>query len=57
MTPESAAFLCASLLCRSDKAIRELNYRVVPLRTMFEDCYRWMVAEGILKTPVLAAHQ
>lgn len=57
VTPESAAFLCASLLCRSDKAIRELDYRVVPLRTMLEDCYRWMVAEGILKIPTHAVSQ
>jgi nucleoside-diphosphate-sugar epimerase len=49
LTPESAAFLSASLLCRSDKAIRELNYRPVPLRTMLEDCHRWLVAEGLLK--------
>ncbi len=48
VTPESAAFLSANLLCRSDKAIRELNYRIVPLRVMFEDCYRWMVEEGIV---------
>jgi dihydroflavonol-4-reductase len=55
VTPESAAFLSASLLCRSDKAIRELGYRTVPLRNMLEDCYRWMVAEGLLKT--VAARQ
>ena len=48
VTPESAAFLSASLLCRSDKAIRELNYRIVPLPVMFEDCYRWMVDEGLI---------
>ena len=48
VTAESAAFLSASLLCRSDKAIRELGYRVVPLRTMLDDCYQWMVAEGLL---------
>jgi dihydroflavonol-4-reductase len=57
LTPESAAFLCANLLCRSDKAIRELNYRVVPLRTMLEDCYRWMIAEGILPAAPLVAPQ
>ena len=51
VTPESAAFLSANLLCRSDKAIRELGYRVVPLRTMLADCYRWMVAEGLLPPP------
>jgi nucleoside-diphosphate-sugar epimerase len=50
VTPESAAFLSANLLCRSDKAIRELGYRIVPLRKMLEDCHGWMVAEGLLKT-------
>lgn len=53
VTPESAAFLSASLLCRSDKAIRELGYQVVPLRTMLADCYQWMVAEGLLAPPRL----
>jgi dihydroflavonol-4-reductase len=50
VTPESAAFLSATILCRSDKAVRELNYRVTPLRVMLEDCYRWMLAEGLLQT-------
>ncbi len=50
VTPESAAFLSASLLCRSDKAVRELDYRPVSLRTMLEDCYRWMVAEKIVES-------
>jgi dihydroflavonol-4-reductase len=49
VTPESAAFLSISLLCRCDKAVRELGYRPMPLRTMLEDCYGWMVAEGLIK--------
>lgn len=48
MTPELAALLSSTLLCRSDKAERELGYRAVPLQTMFEDCYQWMVAEGLV---------
>ena len=48
VTPESAAFLCADLTCRSDKATSELGYRPLPLRTMLEDCHRWLIAEGIL---------
>jgi dihydroflavonol-4-reductase len=51
VTPESAAFLSASLVCRSDKAVRELGYLPVPLRVMLEDCYQWLVAEGILPPP------
>ncbi len=52
VTPESAAFLSADLVCRSDKAVRELGYRPLPLRTMLADCYAWMVAEGILPPKV-----
>lgn len=49
LTPEAARLACGSMLCRSDKAIRELGYRPVPLREMLEDCYRWMLREGRLK--------
>jgi nucleoside-diphosphate-sugar epimerase len=48
ITPESAAFLTADLTCRSDKAVRELGYHPVPLRTMLEDCHRWLIAEQFL---------
>lgn len=48
LTPEAAAFLSAHPRIVSDRAQRELGYRRVPLRTMFEDCYRWMVSEGLL---------
>ena len=51
VTPEGAAYLSANLICRHDKAVRELGYRAVPLRTMLEDCYRWMQAEGLLPAP------
>lgn len=50
VTPDAAAYLSATLICRSDKAVRELDYRPVPLRVMLEDCYRWMLAEGLLNT-------
>lgn len=48
LTPEAAAFLSAHPRIVSDKAETELGYRRVPLRTMFEDCYRWLVSEGLL---------
>ena len=48
LTPEMATLLSCSVSCRSDKAARELGYQAVPLQTMFEDCYRWMVAEGMV---------
>ncbi|HYM29921.1 MAG TPA: SDR family oxidoreductase [Candidatus Cybelea sp.] len=49
LTPEMAATLAKSNLCPSRKAQAELGYRVVPLRTMLQDCYDWMVADGRLK--------
>lgn len=55
VTPEGAAYLSANVICRDGKAVRELGYRAVPLRTMLEDCYRWMLAEGLLPTPAAAA--
>ncbi len=51
VTAEEVAFLSADLTCRSDKATRELGYRPVPLRTMLEDCYSWLLEENIIKTP------
>lgn len=48
VTPDAAAYLSATLICRSDKAIRELGYRPATLRVMLEDCCRWMQAEGLL---------
>lgn len=48
LTPDAAAYLSATLICRSDKAIRELGYRPATLRVMLEDCCRWMQAEGLL---------
>ena len=49
VTSEAAALLCADTTCRSDKAIRELGYRLVPLRQMLEDCHRWLADEGLLQ--------
>jgi len=51
VTPEAAALLCADLTCRSDRAVRELGYRPVPLRVMLEDCCRWLAEEGLLPAP------
>ena len=48
LTPESATVMCRDMICRTDKAVRELSYRPVPLRTMLEDCHRWMAEEGRL---------
>jgi nucleoside-diphosphate-sugar epimerase len=54
LTPESAAFLCADLTCKTDKAERELGYTPASLRTMLEDSHRWLIAEGLLPAPALS---
>jgi len=46
---ESAAIVCGSIICRSDKAIHELDYRPASLETMFRDCIDWMIAEGLIR--------
>ena len=44
-----AAIVCGSIICRSDKAIRELDYRPASLETMFRDCIDWMIAEDLIR--------
>jgi hypothetical protein len=34
--------------CPSRKAQQELGFRLVPLHTMLQDCYDWLIAEGPL---------
>ena len=46
VTPEMAAAFSRPCYVASEKAQRELGYRVVPLQTMVKDCYDWMLAEG-----------
>jgi dihydroflavonol-4-reductase len=48
MTPEGVAIALARARVTSRRAEHELGYRPVPLRTMIEDAYHWLVAEGIL---------
>ena len=48
ISPESAAFLSANIICRSDKAIRELDYRPTSIETMFKECIDWMIAEDLV---------
>lgn len=48
VTGESAAFLNATIVCRSEKAVRELGYSPLPLRTMLINCIDWMDAENLL---------
>lgn len=48
LTPEMATLLSSAIACRSDKAAQELGFQSVPLQTMFEDCYHWLAAEGMI---------
>ncbi len=48
ITPEGVEVVAGHLVCDTTKAVRELDYRPVPVREMFEDCYRWLRAEGVL---------
>jgi dihydroflavonol-4-reductase len=48
ITPEGARILAMDCAFDCSKAIRELGYRPAPLREILEDCYHWMVAEGLL---------
>ena len=48
MTPEKAILVTSQVLCNSQKAENELDYHSVPLRRMLEDCYQWMLSEGLI---------
>jgi nucleoside-diphosphate-sugar epimerase len=48
LTPEAARMVSRQVSCDSSKAVRELDFRPVPLAEMVGDCVRWMTAEGLL---------
>ena len=48
ISQESAAIVTSSIVCRSDKAISELDYRPAPVETMLKDCIDWMIAENLI---------
>jgi dihydroflavonol-4-reductase len=48
LTREAATMATRTLYCDCSKAVRELGFRTVPLRTMAEDCYAWMKQENRL---------
>jgi len=49
LTPEGVEMVSASAKVVSRLAERELGYRPVPLKTMIEDSYTWLKAEGLLR--------
>jgi nucleoside-diphosphate-sugar epimerase len=48
LTPEAVRLATGKLSCDCAKAMRELDYRAVPLREMVADCVGWLAAEGLL---------
>ncbi len=48
ITAETGAFLSSNIICRSDKAIRELDYRPASVENMVKECIDWMIAENRL---------
>ncbi len=48
VTPEIAAMFGGDQVIHSQRAVVELGYKPMDVRTMFEDCYRWLVKEGLL---------
>jgi dihydroflavonol-4-reductase len=48
LTPESAYMVSIRRTCDSAKAMRELGYRAVDLKTMVADSYVWLKHEGLL---------
>lgn len=48
ITPERAILVTNQMLCNSQKAEKELGYRSVPLKSMLNDCYQWMLSEGLI---------
>src|SRR5262249_48080999 len=46
---ESAAIVSGNIICRSDKAIQELDYWSASLETMFRDCIDWMIAADLIR--------
>jgi hypothetical protein len=48
MTLEKAILITNQVLRNSQKAENELDYYSVPLRGILEDCYQWMLGEGLI---------
>lgn len=52
VTPEIAEVTSTrGVVFRSDKAIRELGYRIQPMPVAVKDNYDWLVKEGLLEKP------
>lgn len=50
VTPEAAALVCSDMHSASTRAQDELGYAPPPVEAALEDCYRWLMKAGILKS-------
>jgi len=48
ISPEIAILLVSNLTCSSEKAMKELNYRLVPLEKSMMECIGWMKTEKMI---------
>ena len=48
ITPEKVILITDQILCNSQKAENELDYHSVPLKNMLDDCYQWMLSDGLI---------
>jgi dihydroflavonol-4-reductase len=48
VTPEKVFLVTSSMLCSSQKAERELDYKAASLQSMLDDCYQWMLGEKLI---------
>lgn len=51
LTPHTTELLCEAVYSDSSLAKRVLDYESGSLQEMLEDCYGWMVAEGMIERP------
>ena len=49
ITPEMVAMTTRDMFCDSAKAMRELGFKAVDLRTMVTDSVNWLKQEGYLQ--------
>ena len=50
LTPEEAVFVTEKQDARSDKAVKELGFQIIPLEQSVEECTAFMKEEGLLKS-------
>lgn len=50
LTPEAVAMVTREMTCDCSKARRELGFELVDLKSMVEECFEWLSAEGLLES-------